>query len=85
MRIMGKDLFQVMLDPVMLTLLAASITALALVIERLLYFRRNRCGSFPPEASPPGWNGPRPSRTPWAGCSSRFWRMPRWTPRSSPT
>ncbi len=45
MRIMGKDLFQVMLDPVMLTLLAASIAALALVIERLLYFRKNRCNT----------------------------------------
>lgn len=45
MRIMGKDLFQVMLDPVMLTLLAASIAALALVIERLIYFRRNRCNT----------------------------------------
>jgi len=42
---MGKDLFQVMLDPVMLTLLAASIAALALVIERLLYFRKNRCNT----------------------------------------
>jgi biopolymer transport protein ExbB len=45
MRIMGKDLFQVMLDPVMLTLLAASIAALALVIERLIYFHRNRCNT----------------------------------------
>jgi biopolymer transport protein ExbB len=45
MRIMGKDLFQVMLDPVMLTLLAASIAALALVIERLIYFRKNRCNT----------------------------------------
>jgi biopolymer transport protein ExbB len=42
---MGKDLFQVMLDPVMLTLLAASIAALALVIERLLYFHKNRCNT----------------------------------------
>jgi len=42
---MGKDLFQVMLDPVMLTLLAASIAALALVIERLIYFRKNRCNT----------------------------------------
>ena len=45
MRIMGKDLFQVMLDPVMLMLLAASIAALALVIERLVYFRKNRCNT----------------------------------------
>jgi biopolymer transport protein ExbB len=45
MKIMNKDLFQVMLDPVMLMLLAASITALALVIERLIYFRRNRCNT----------------------------------------
>jgi len=45
MRIMGKDLFQVMLDPVMLMLLAASIAALALVIERLIYFRKNRCNT----------------------------------------
>jgi len=45
MRIMGRDLFQVMLDPVMLTLLAASIAALALVIERFLYFRKNRCNT----------------------------------------
>lgn len=43
--IMGRSLFTVLLDPVMLTLLAASITALALVIERLLYFRRNRCNT----------------------------------------
>jgi hypothetical protein len=42
MKIMGKDLFQVMLDPVMLMLLAASVAALALVIERFLYFRKNR-------------------------------------------
>jgi biopolymer transport protein ExbB len=42
---MGKDLFQVMLDPVMLMLLAASVAALALVIERLIYFRRNRCNT----------------------------------------
>ena len=33
MRIMGKDLFQVILDPVMLVLLAASIAALALVLS----------------------------------------------------
>jgi len=45
MRIMGKDLFQVMLDPVMLMLLAASIAALALVIERLIYFRKNHCNT----------------------------------------
>ncbi|MBM3332475.1 MotA/TolQ/ExbB proton channel family protein [candidate division WOR-3 bacterium] len=45
MKIMGKDLFQVMLDPVMLVLLAASVTALALVIERFIYFRRNRCNT----------------------------------------
>jgi biopolymer transport protein ExbB len=45
MRIMDRDLFQVMLDPVMLTLLAASIAALALVIERFLYFRKNRCNT----------------------------------------
>jgi biopolymer transport protein ExbB len=45
MKIMGKDLFQVMLDPVMLMLLAASIAALALVIERLIYFRKNRCNT----------------------------------------
>ena len=45
MRIMGKDLFQVILDPVMLVLLAASIAALALVIERLIYFRRNHCNT----------------------------------------
>ncbi len=45
MKIMGKDLFQVMLDPVMLTLLAASIAALALVIERYIYFRKNRCNT----------------------------------------
>jgi biopolymer transport protein ExbB len=45
MRIMGKDLFQVILDPVMLILLAASIAALALVIERLIYFRKNRCNT----------------------------------------
>lgn len=43
MTIMGKSLFSVMLDPIMLTLLAASIAALALVIERLIYFRKNRC------------------------------------------
>jgi biopolymer transport protein ExbB len=42
---MGKSLFQVMLDPIMLVLLAASIAALALVIERLLYFRKNRCST----------------------------------------
>jgi len=45
MRIMGKDLFQVILDPVMLVLLGASIAALALVIERFLYFRKNRCNT----------------------------------------
>jgi biopolymer transport protein ExbB len=45
MRIMGKDLFQVILDPVMLVLLAASIAALALIIERFIYFRRNRCNT----------------------------------------
>jgi biopolymer transport protein ExbB len=45
MKIMGKDLFQVMLDPVMLMLLAASVAALALVIERLIYFRKNRCNT----------------------------------------
>lgn len=45
MRIMGKDLFQVMFDPVMLTLLVASIAALALVIERLIYFHKNRCNT----------------------------------------
>jgi biopolymer transport protein ExbB len=45
MRIMDRDLFQVMLDPVMLTLLAASVAALALVIERFLYFRKNRCST----------------------------------------
>jgi len=43
MTIMGKSLFTVMLNPIMLMLLAASITALALVIERLIYFRKNRC------------------------------------------
>jgi biopolymer transport protein ExbB len=45
MRIMDRDLFQLMLDPVMLMLLAASIAALALVIERFLYFRKNRCNT----------------------------------------
>ncbi len=45
MSIMGKDLFQVILDPIMLILLAASIAALALVIERLIYFRKNRCNT----------------------------------------
>jgi biopolymer transport protein ExbB len=45
MTIMGKSLFKVMLDPIMLTLLAASIAALALVIERLIYFRKNRCNT----------------------------------------
>jgi len=45
MTIMGKSLFSVMLDPIMLTLLAASVVALALVIERLLYFRKNRCNT----------------------------------------
>ena len=45
MTIMGKSLFSVMLDPVMLMLLAASIAALALVIERLIYFRKNRCNT----------------------------------------
>ncbi len=45
MTIMGKNLFQVILDPIMLVLLAASIAALALVIERLIYFRKNRCNT----------------------------------------
>jgi len=45
MKIMGKDLFQVLLDPVMLMLLAASVAALALVIERFLYFNKNRCNT----------------------------------------
>jgi len=40
---MGKPLLQIFLDsPIMLVLLAASIAALALVIERLIYFTRNR-------------------------------------------
>jgi len=42
---MGKSLFKVLLDPVMLILLAASVAAVALVIERLLYFRKNRCNT----------------------------------------
>jgi biopolymer transport protein ExbB len=42
MTIMGKSLFKVLLDPVMLMLLAASVAALALVIERFLYFHKNR-------------------------------------------
>ncbi len=45
MTIMGRNLFSVLLDPVMLTLLAASIAALALILDRFLYFRRNRCNT----------------------------------------
>lgn len=43
MTIMGKSVFDVVFhSPVMLLLLAASITALALVLERFYYFLRNR-------------------------------------------
>ncbi|MBM3315498.1 MotA/TolQ/ExbB proton channel family protein [candidate division WOR-3 bacterium] len=42
MSIMGKPIIQTVMSPVMLMLVAASITAVALVLERFWYFLRNR-------------------------------------------
>jgi biopolymer transport protein ExbB/TolQ len=76
--ILGQSLFSVFKNSiVMVILLASSILAVGLILERFWYFFRNRfnpdkgLNEFQKQERKRRWSGAAPRRTRWAGCSRR--------------